>query len=276
MRFREKVAIVTGGGEGVGGAEIALMFAREGATAIMFYHGDTDLEEVKRVGATIPSPGKLVSYEVDVRFLEPVKETVDLVHREYGRIDILVNNAAGIPEYGEKIEESSVKYFKRLILWNLTSQFVCCKAIVPIMKAQHYGRIVNVSCIAALRGTLTDDIAYPAAKAGVIGLTKELARYLGPFGITVNVIVPPEMMNEMLPFSTMPKGLWPITEDEYRARYSRVTPLRRLPEASEIAQAILFLASDDARYVTGETLKVTGGFHLSNVPPGGILNRQKR
>ena len=269
MRFEGRVAIVTGGGEGIGGAETALRFAEAGAVAVMCHHDDTDLEEVERASAAIASPGRVVSEEVDVRFAEPVQRMVDRVMADFGRIDILVNNAAGIPGRGETIEKASVQYWQRLVLWNLTSVFVCCKAVVPIMKAQRYGRIVNVSSIAALRGTLTDDIAYPAAKAGVIGLTKELARYLGRHNVTVNVIVPPEMMNEMLPYSIMPKGLWPETEEEFRARHAAHTPLGRPPTAREMANSILFLASDDARYITGETMKVTGGFHLSNVPPGG-------
>jgi NAD(P)-dependent dehydrogenase (short-subunit alcohol dehydrogenase family) len=270
MRFSERVAIVTGAAQGIGRAT-AQMLVEEGATVVM---NDIDGELVHKASAEMSGAGRAIPMVADVTQADQVERMVKQVVADLGRIDVLVNNAGGIVSHGESIETASVEYWKLIIDWNLTSQFLCSRSVIPTMKTQHYGRIVNVSTDAGIRGTLTDDIAYPAAKAGVLGLTRELARYLGRYGINVNAICPGDTLTETT-YKTIEDGLWPETLEELLQRHARLTPVGRPAKPREIAACILFLASEAASYITGETLMANGGFYLSNIPAGGIGARRR-
>ena len=264
MRFKGRVAIVTGSGQGIGLAT-ARAFIKEGAIVVM---NDIDRDLLHNAVESIECDGQAVPFVADVVAEDQVNNMVSSTFGDHGRIDILVNNVGGVFGAGITIEDSTLETWQKTIDWNLTSQYLCCKAVIPIMKEQKYGRILNISTDAAFRGTMTDDIAYPAAKAGVVGLTNELARYLGMHGITVNVICPGDTITETF-YQQIEEGLWPETIEEHRERHSVENPLGRAADPAEIADGILFLASEDASYITGDVLHITGGFHLSQIPAGG-------
>jgi 3-oxoacyl-[acyl-carrier protein] reductase len=169
------------------------------------------------------------------------------VHKKFGRIDILVNNA-GIIRRGT-IETVTEEDWDRVIEVNLKGTFNCCKAVVEIMKKQNYGKIVNVSSIAGKLGDITSAPGYGPSKAGVDALTKTLARQLAPYGINVNAVSPHAIETEM-------SAQW---SEERRKEIIASIPLGRLGKPEDVAEAVLFLASDEASFITGDVLEVNGG-----------------
>ena len=244
MKLKDRVAIVTGGARGIGRA-IALTFLREGARVTII---DSDKERLEMLKKEMGKENKEVMViPCDITKSGDVKEMVDQVRRGFGRIDILVNNA-GIIRRGT-IETVTEEDWDRVIEVNLKGTFNCCKAVVEFMKQQGYGKIINISSIAGKMGDITSAPGYGPSKAGVDALTKTLARQLAPYGINVNAASPHAIETEM-------SAQW---SEERRKEIIASIPLGRLGKPEDVANAVVFLASDDASFITGEILDVNGG-----------------
>ena len=243
MRLKGRIAIVTGGGGGIGKAT-CLTFAREGADIVI---PEVNIAHAEAVATEITALGRRCRViETDVADGESVRTMVNTTLDEFGKIDILVNNA-GIFSY-TRLEACTETEWDRMMAVNLKGPFLCSQAVMETMKARKFGRIINLGSLAGQVGGLVASAPYSASKAGVMCLTKSLARVLGEYGITVNSIAPGVAATEMA------KNHPDMTDE---------IPLGRVADASEIASAILFLASEEGRYVTGATLDVNGGIRMA-------------
>jgi 3-oxoacyl-[acyl-carrier protein] reductase len=244
MKLKDRVAIITGAARGIGKA-IVLTFVREGAKVAIV---DVDKEGLNILKNEImKNRGEVITISCDITDSSDVREMVRQTHKIFGRIDILVNNA-GIIRRGT-IETVTEEDWDRVIEVNLKGTFNCCKAVVEIMKTQGYGKMVNVSSIAGKMGDITSAPGYGSSKAGVDALTKTLARQLAPYGINVNAISPHAIETEM-------SAQW---SGERRKEIIASIPLGRLGKPEDVAEAVVFLASDEASFITGEILDVNGG-----------------
>ena len=244
MKHKGRVAIVTGGARGIGKA-IALSFIREGAKVALV---DVDKENSEVLKNEIEKEkGKVIAIPCDITKSAEVKVMVDQVRNAFDRIDILVNNA-GIIRRGT-IETVTDEDWDRVIEVNLKGTFNCCKAVAGIMKQQGSGKIVNISSIAGKMGDITSAPGYASSKAGIDALTKTFARQLAPYGINVNTVSPHAIETEM-------SAQW---SEERRKEIIASIPLGRLGKPEDVANAVLFLASDEASFITGEILDVNGG-----------------
>lgn len=244
MKLKDRVAIVTGGARGIGRA-IALTFLREGAKVAII---DSDKESLEILKKEIEKKNKgVMVIPCDITKSSEVNGMVDEVRKRFGRIDILVNNA-GIIRRGT-IETVTEEDWDLVIEVNLKGTFNCCKAVTGVMKKQRYGKIVNISSIAGKMGDITSAPGYGPSKAGVDALTKTLARQLACYGINANAVSPHAIETEM-------SAQW---SDERRKEIIASIPLGRLGKPEDVANAVLFLASDGASFITGEILDVNGG-----------------
>ena len=251
MKLKDRVAIVTGSSKGLGRA-FALTFAREGANVVI---NGRDVPAMEEVCHEIEAMGrKALMVPADVREADQVKKMVRQTLEAFGRIDILVNNAGGAlftPVEMDRLEE---EHWDLVVDTNLKGAFLCAKEVLPHMKAQSYGRIVNVSSKAGRTyGTLAG-AHYVSAKAGIVGLTRQLAWETGRYGITVNAVAPGLFLS-----TERIKDLWASRPQEVKDQLIREIALGRIGEVDELAKVVLFLASDDASYVTGVVIDVNGG-----------------
>ncbi|MBP1629610.1 MAG: dehydrogenase [Bacteroidetes bacterium] len=237
-RLENKVAIITGGAAGIGAAT-ARKFKEEGANVIIW-----DLDE-KRGNALATELGATFAKVNTANYAE-IEAAAKEVNDNFGRIDILINNA-GITR-DSTLKKMTPEQWQQVIDVNLTGVFYCTKIISEYMLANSWGRIVNASSVVGLYGNF-GQTNYVATKAGLIGMTKTLARELGRKGITVNAIAPGFIATEMV--AAMPENVI----DTMKAK----VPIGRLGEPNEIANAYAFLASDEAAYINGHTLSVDGG-----------------
>jgi 3-oxoacyl-[acyl-carrier protein] reductase len=245
MKLKDRVGIITGGARGIGKA-IAITFIKEGAKVALVDVEKKRLEALKE--EIVKKGGQALAVLCDVSKASEVEQMVIRVQKVFGRIDILVNNA-GIIRRGT-IETVTEEEWDRVIEVNLKGPFNCSKAVVEIMKRQGYGRIVNVSSIAGKLGDITSAPGYGSSKAGMDALTKSLARQLGRYGINVNGVAPHAIETEM-------SAEW---SPEKREAILEAIPLKRLGKPEDVAEAVLFLASDAAAFITGEIVDVNGGF----------------
>jgi len=247
-RVNERVAIVTGGAQGIGQG-ICLRLAEEGAKVAIF---DLNLAEAKKTAKEIEkSGGTALALKVDVSKSSEVDAAVKQVLSKLGKIDILVNNA-GI-SLTSKVANMTEEIWDRTLDVNLKGVFLCCHAVIPYMKERKYGKIINIASILALRGSVYY-AHYGATKAGVVAFTQGLAIELGPHNINVNAIGPGIIDTPMAEGDV---------ESEFRQRLIKGIPLRRIGTPRDIANAALFLASDEATYITGQCLYVCGGWSAS-------------
>lgn len=253
MRFHDKVALITAAASGIGRATAGIM-GEEGAVVVAV---DNNQERLDRAVTEITTAGGRAHGRLcDALDRAQVDALVAQVAREFGRIDILVNAVGGstiIAKSGAAVDELSFDDWRALIDFNLSGTFLFTHAVVPVMKAQHSGKIVNLSSIAGRGLSVSSSSAYAAAKGGIIAFTRKLAFELGPCGITINAIAPSRTLTERI----RPRWNQQSTEDQ-QAEIER-TPLRRIAEAADQAKVICFLASADADFVTGVTIDVTGG-----------------
>ena len=242
-RLNNKVSIITGAAQGIGLAT-ALKFAQEGAIVIVCdvkqAAVDAAVAECRQLGA------KAEGYVMDVTQREMVDAVVAQVKEKFGRIDVLVNNA-GITQ-DARLVKMTLEQFDRVIDVNLRGVFHCAQAVADIMSAQGGGVIINASSVVGIYGNF-GQTNYAASKFGVIGFTKTWSRELGPKGVRVNAVAPGFISTPIL--STIPEKV--ITEMEHRV------PLRRLGKPEEIANVYAFLASDEASYINGAVIEVSGG-----------------
>jgi NAD(P)-dependent dehydrogenase (short-subunit alcohol dehydrogenase family) len=245
MRLREKVAIVTGGGLGIGCA-IAKTLAREGARVIV---ADLNEETGRETAETIRAgSGDSCFVRTDVSRVEDTQRMVDTALEKYGQLDILVNNA-GIYTRGDVVD-TSLEAWNRLLSVNLTGVFLCCKAAIPALRQAGGGAIINISSSVGWQYAAPSIAAYVASKFGVTGLTKAMACDHLPENIRVNCICPGPTDTPLLRASRPPQDLQAFAEAQ---------PIGRLGLPEEIAAAALFLASDEASFVTGVAFPVDGG-----------------
>ena len=242
--LENKISIVTGAARGLGRA-IAVELARRGSDIAAC---DINLEGTEAVAQEVRSLGRrTLSLKLDVSSASDVGRMVDRVMKDFGRIDVLVNNA-GICQVAT-IEEITEEDWDRVMAVNLKGVFLCSKAVMGVMKRQRSGRIVNMGSVAGKLGGISTAANYSVSKAGVICFTKALAREMAPYGVTVNAVAPGVVETDMT---------LGITKGDF-SNYLRNIPLGTIGSPEDIAYAVAFLVSDEARYITGEILDVNGG-----------------
>ncbi len=244
LRLGDRVAWVTGAGSGIG-ASIATTLAEHGCKV---YLADSNVAEAGKVAAQCDGRGYPLA--LDVGEASEAAAAVERIVREQGRIDIVVNNA-GILKTGPALE-ASIADWDEVCRVNLSGVFYCCKAVLAPMVAQRYGKIVNIASVSAMKGGGSfGNVLYGTTKAGVVALTKGLARELAPHGINVNAIAPGVVETAMTNSLLTP---------ERRKNVLGAIPLGRFASTGDIANVVALLASDVLAYVTGETIVVDGGY----------------
>lgn len=243
-RLENRIAIVTGAGQGIGRA-IALGMAREGAGLVIADLDEANAgaikREIERVG------GKASALYTDISNEGSVRGMIDHTLNEHGRVDILVNNAGIFPT--SSVEEMAEEEWDRVIGTNLIGTFLCSRAVVPHLLTQRSGRIISLTSGRAFQGA-RHGAHYAASKAGIFAFSKSLALELAPYGITVNVICPG------ITDTAQPRGHQ--TEEQIYAQGQRI-PLGRIGQPEDLAGPAIFLASDAAGFITGQTILVNGG-----------------
>lgn len=248
MRVKDQVALVTGAGRGIGRAT-ALLLAKEGADLALC---DIVQENVESVGGEVEALGRRVlTARVDVARRDEVDGMVSQTIERFSRIDILVNNA-GIGGGRVSIDQLSEADWDRMLEVNLKSTLICSQAVLGQMVKQGSGRIVNIASMAGQVGGVLASAHYSVSKAGVICLTKSLAKFGGPCGIRVNCISPSQIDTEMIK----------AAKEADLANVVKGTPLQRLGKPEDVANTVLFLASDESSFITGQNIGVNGGIFM--------------
>jgi len=246
MRFDGQVAIVTGAAKGIG-LRVARAFGHEGARVAAL---DVNADGVEDLARELAAQGHdALPLKVDVTAAGDVRRAVDAVVSRWGRIDALVNNAGGFSVI-RRTEDIPDEEWDAIFRFNVTSAFLCTKAVLPHMRRQRSGAIVNLSSIAGRSSTVTTTSHYAASKAAILGFTRHVALEVAGDGIRVNAVAPGTVATERVQALRTP---------EQTRRIAETVPLGRIGEPEEIADVVLFLASDAARYVTGASLDVNGG-----------------
>lgn len=258
-RFVGQVAVMTGGAKGIGGA-CADRFAQEGArVACLDVIDDVNEQHAAELRA---QGADAIALHCDVANPESVKAAVEAVTERWGRIDILVA-AAGIYT-GSPLVDVSFKQWQRLIEIDLTGVFLCNQSVAPIMMKQKSGSIINISSMAG-KTSWPCSAEYSSAKSGVIGLTRAVAMDMAPYSVTVNAICPGNTLTDMVTKDVAPLvgGRDGLAPNEWIKMRATDCPLKRIAEPWEIGGVAAFLASEDARYITGQSIEVDGGLIMS-------------
>jgi len=246
LELKDRVAIITGAARGIGEAT-ARKLAERGAIVVGL---DTQGDLLKGVVASIP---KGVAMVVDVTDAEADQRALKEIHQRFGRIDILVNVAGGILGAPAGVDKLSIRDWHRILDLNLHAPFYLSLAVAPIMTAQRWGRIITVGSGAGRSYSRTGIIPYTTAKAGVMGLMRQLAVELAPLGVLCNVVSPGLIL------SPLGRGEWERRSEAEKADVMSTIAIKRLGDPSEIASVIAFVASEEASYVVGQTITVDGG-----------------
>jgi 3-oxoacyl-[acyl-carrier protein] reductase len=250
LELAGKVALVTGAAQGIGKA-VALLLARHGADIAV---SDVNLEKAEETVREIQAIGRRsMAIRSDVSRLDDVERMVQTILEQMGKIDILVNNAGISPKrQGQKVPvvEMDPAEWERVISINLGGTFLCSRAVLPGMIQRKYGKIINISSVAGKTGGFAGGAHYASSKAGILGLTKAIAREVAQYGINVNAVIPSRIESAM--------G-YSIPEAKLKERLSQI-PLGRFGTPNDVAEAVIFLAGDQTSgWVTGATLNVSGG-----------------
>lgn len=241
-RLENKVAIVTGGAQGIGKATVT-KFIDEGASVVIW---DVDVNKGNQLVDELSSKGKAVYMKVNVAKFDEVENAVKSIIAQFGRIDVLVNNAGILRD--ATLAKMTPEQWQQVIDVNLTGVFNCTKCVAPFMIEKQYGRIINATSVVGIYGNF-GQTNYVATKSGVIGMTKVWARELGRKGINVNAIAPGFIATEMV--ASMPEKIINMMKEK--------TPVGRLGTPEDIANGYLFLASDEASFINGTVLSIDGG-----------------
>ena len=240
-----QVAVVTGGASGIGQAVVERLVKDDFAVVIL----DINEEGGRQVAAEIQRRGKQATFiRLDVTREADVQNAFQKIISDYGRIDVLVNVAGG-SLHRHKIEDFPLDHWQAVIDVNLTSTFICCRAVTGLMKSQKSGAIVNISSDIGFSGDANRS-AYAAAKAGIVGFSKTLALELAPFGARANVVAPGRIATKRVRAT--------YSDAEWEAAAKRI-PLGHAGEPEDIAEAVAFLAGESSRHMTGQTLHINGG-----------------
>ena len=258
MLLKDKVAVITGGGRGIGRA-IALAYAREGARLVLAARGIDGLEETRRAVADLG--GEALVIPADISDIESVAALAQQVREHFGRVDILVNNS-GIAGPTAPLWEITPDDWDATFAVNVRGTFLCCRAFLPTMVAQSSGSIIIIGSMTGKR-PLLGRTPYSASKLALVGLARTLAWETGPYGIRVNVISPGPVEGERIEMVIRKQAeVKGISIDEARQAFLRDSPLGRLVPAQDVAAAAIFLASDQASSITGEDLNVSAGITM--------------
>jgi 3-oxoacyl-[acyl-carrier protein] reductase len=245
MLLNGRVALVTGGAKGLGKAD-ALALAEAGADVVV-----ADILDAEKTANDIRFMGrKSLAIKMDVTNSAEVKEGVEKIKKDFGSMDILVNNAATLDHLGQILEQKD-KLWERDLRVNLTGTYNCSRAVWPLMQEKKWGRIINMASVAGTLGGF-GQASYSTTKAGIIGFTKTLALEGARYGINCNVVCPGIINSESFQFIS----------PEMRERLIKRTAFKKLGEPEDVANAIVFLASDKSKYITGIVLNVSGGIEL--------------
>jgi len=246
LSLEGKTALISGGSRGIGRAT-ALAFAKAGADVAV---SSRKLPDLEKVAGEIKSAGRrALAIRVDVSNSKEIRDAAAQVENAWGRIDILVNNAG--MHLVERFTEGKEDDWGRVLAVNLMGHIMFCRAVLDGMMERQYGKIINVASDAGRAGS-TGQAVYGAAKGGIVSFTRTLAMEMARYGINVNCVSPGLINTDM----------WNAvrnTNPKLAQSYERIVPWKRLGESDEVAAAILFLATDEARYITGQTLSVNGG-----------------
>ena len=243
MRLANKRVIITGGNRGIGRA-ITERFLKEGARVALLVRRDVSpfIKELTDKGYSVQAR------QTDITDYEQVKQAIDAIVQAWGGVDILVNNAAIISREG--VLDMSLKAWHEVMDVNVNAAFYCSKAVIPYLSAQKSGTILNISSVAAKCGDITAAPAYGTSKGALTTFTRSLARQLAPYQVRVNAIAPHAIVTEM-------SAQW---SDEKRKQVISAIPLGRMGTVEEVASTALFLASNEASFITGETVNINGGY----------------
>ncbi len=242
-----KVALITGAGRGIGKAE-AMALCGEGVKVAV---NDLDAESAQKTVAEINlRGGEAKEFVADVSDEQAVKEMMGKVDKYFGRMDILVNNAgAGSKYWGQVVSDLPTESWDMIMNTHLRSTFLCSKYVIPIMKRQSFGRVINTSSMNALGGGPPGGSNYTAAKAGIWGFTRNMAKEVGPFGITVNALAPGYVRTELI-------GSYP---EERKKIIVEQNPLGRFCALEEVGALVAFLCSKQAAFINGAIISMDGG-----------------
>ena len=248
MNLSNKVALVTGGSRGIGKA-ISLVFARANVQVALTYKINKDLAE-EVVDAIVADGGKAIAIQMSVEDRTSIKKAIIEVKNRMGSVDVLINNAAIAQE--KPFDTITDADWDHMMTVNLRGSFVCCQEVLPEMIKKGWGRIINIASIGGQWGGF-NQIHYAAAKAGLISLTRSLAKIYSSQGITTNAVAPGLVQTDM--------SARELDSEAGREKVHNI-PIGRLAMAEEVAQAVVFLASDAASYITGQTINVNGGMYF--------------
>ena len=246
-RFTGKVAVITGSAQGIG-FQLALDMAKEGAKVVI---SDVDGGALKEAEETLTKQGfGILAVKCDVSDKKQVEDMINQGYQKFGRIDILVNNAGILKNF--PIEETTDELLNATIGINVMGPLYAIRAVTPIMKKQHYGRIINISSICGKMGDHSTTYVYGTSKGALLSTTRSVAYQLGPFGITCNSISPHAVMTKLMAY-------W----DEGRKKDAAdKIPVRRLGTVQDMSFLLMFLASDESGFINGENVNINGGYYM--------------
>jgi 3-oxoacyl-[acyl-carrier protein] reductase len=246
-RFTGKVAFITGSAQGMG-FQTACDMAKEGAKVVI---SDVDDAQLKEAEAALKKQGaEVLAIKCDVSKKDEVEGAVKKAYDTFGRIDILINNAGILKNF--PIEETTDELLEKTIGINVMGALWAIRAVTPIMKKQHYGRIINVSSICGKMGDHSTTYVYGTSKGALLSMTRSVAYQLGPHGVTCNSIAPHAVMTKLMEY-------W---DEGRRKDAAEKIPVRRLGTIQDMSYLMMFLASDEAGYINGENVNINGGYYM--------------